>query len=86
MEQPDYHMVKYHKGIDQYLHENHEYIVFPEGGVCSYQTILDEREYSVYLFNQRYESMQAPGWYQKYLLPEFQSHWQHCQDEYQLQL
>jgi hypothetical protein len=82
MEQPDYYMVKYHKGIDQYLYENHEYNHFEYGGVCSYQTIHDEREYSVYLFNQRYKSMQTPGWYQKYLLPQFQSHFQRYQDEY----
>ena len=86
MEQPDYYMVKYHKGIDQYLHENHEYVTFSNNGVCSYQTITDEQEYNVYLFNQRYKSMQNPGWYSKYLLPQFQSHWQDCQDEYQLQL
>ena len=85
MKQPDYYMVKYNKGMDQYLYENHEHITFPEGGVCSYQTILDEREFSVYLFNQMYKSMQSLGWYSKYLLPQFVTHWQHYQDESQSQ-
>jgi hypothetical protein len=85
MKQPDYYMVKYNKGMDQYLYENHEHITFPEGGVCSYQTILDERDFSVYLFNQMYKSMQSLGWYSKYLLPQFVTHWQHYQDESQSQ-
>ena len=84
-------MVKYHKGMDQYLYENYEYNCFESslrmefGDICSYQTITDEQDFSIYLFNQRYKIMQNPGWYSKYLLPQFQSHWQDCQDEYQSQ-
>ncbi len=90
IKEPDYYMTKYHKGMDQYLSENHEYNFFEcssrmeFGNICSYQTITDELDFNVYLFNQRYKIMQNPGWYSRYLLPQFQSHWQYCQDEYQL--
>lgn len=68
IEDPDYFMVKYHKGIDQYLYENFDVSCYEEN-FCSFQTIQDNQDYSVVLFNQRYEYMQQDGWWRAYCSP-----------------
>ena len=72
-EDPEYYMLKYHLGIDQYIYENHYHKTYIQG-FCSYQTIKEECGYNIYLFNQRQEEMTKFGWWSKYLLPEFQDH------------
>ena len=64
---PDYYMVKYHKGIDQYLYENFNINCF-ETGYCSFQTIQDQQDYNVVLFNQRYEYIKQQGWWNGYTM------------------
>lgn len=66
---PDYYMIKYYRGIDQYLFENIKYNVF-SNGYCSYQTTKEEQKYSVYLFNQLHQEMKLPRWYSDYLIPQ----------------
>ena len=69
LQDPDYYMFKYNRGIDQYIYENIEYKTYTQNDrYCSYQTVLDEQNYDVYLFNQRYQDMQKDGWYNKYML------------------
>lgn len=64
----DYHQVKYYQGIDQYLYEQISPDIY-KTGFCSYQTECDDKpEYSVVLFNQRYEEMKKEPWCKKYLL------------------
>ena len=63
----DYYMLKYNKGIDQYLYELYRPKTFTKG-FCSFQTITDEKDYNIYLFNQRHEHMKSPGWWSKYFL------------------
>lgn len=66
---PEYFMLKYHLGMDQLLYENVEYKMYTEADqYCSYQTVTDEQDYKVYLFNQRYEFMKQPLWFQQYQL------------------
>lgn len=66
---PEYLMLKYEKGMDQLLYENISYKTYTQDdGYCSYQTITDEKDYSVYLFNQCYQQMLNPGWHHKFLL------------------
>ena len=68
IEQIDYNLLKYNKGIDQFIHENiNNYKLYTiEDKFCSYQTILDEQDYVVYLFNQNYKEMLKNEWYRKY--------------------
>ena len=61
-------MRKYYRGIDQYLYEVYRPRTFTEG-FCSFQTITNEEDYNVYLFNQTYEHMKSSGWWTKYFLP-----------------
>lgn len=63
----DYMLLKYYRGIDQYLHEYVKPQTFTEG-FCSFQTITKEADYDVYLFNQRHEFMKTTQWCQKYFL------------------
>ena len=70
VEDTEYYMMKYNRGIDQLLYENINYKVYGNiNDYCSYQTVTDEQDYNVYLFNQRHQSMLQPGWHQKYQLP-----------------
>lgn len=67
-EDPEYHMTKYYKGIDQFLYEqfNPKAIYY---GFNSIQTIEEEDDkYDVTLFNQRHEYMKNPGWWSKYFI------------------
>jgi hypothetical protein len=69
LEDPDYCLFKYNRGIDQYIYENVNYKTYTkDDGYCSYQTVLDEQDYAIYLFNQRYQEMQKDGWYSNYML------------------
>ena len=60
-------MREYYLGIDQYLYEVYRPKTFNEG-FCSFQTITDEKDYNIYLFNQRHEFMKSTHWCQKYFL------------------
>jgi len=68
MEQMDYYLLKYRRGMDQFIYENIDnYKLYTiEDKFCSYQTVLDEQDYVVYLFNQRNKEMLKDGWYGKY--------------------
>jgi hypothetical protein len=68
MEQMDYYLLKYRRGMDQFIYENIDnYKLYTiEDKFCSYQTVLDEQDYVVYLFNQRNKEMLNEGWYAKY--------------------
>jgi len=66
---PDYYMFKYNRGIDQYIFENFDYHTYSlEDRYCSYQTVTNEEDYAVYLFNQRYQCMKEDLWFKKYFL------------------
>lgn len=68
---PDYIMTKYYKGIDQYIYENvDDYKTFTEeDNYVSFQTVVEETEACVYLFNQRYEEFINEDWYTNYQMP-----------------
>jgi len=66
---PEYFMMKYNRGIDQFIYENIKYKLYnKEDGYCSFQTVLDEQDYSIYLFNQRNANMKNKDWYSKYFI------------------
>lgn len=73
---PEYFMLKYWKGIDQYIYENFKYIEYGlEDNYCSYQTIQPVlksaiKDYNVYLFNQNYKVLTDPE-FQSSLLGQF---------------
>lgn len=60
-------MMRYNKGMDQYLWEIHRPKTYKEG-FCSFQTVTEEEDYSVYLFNQRYQYLTHQGWWTKFQL------------------
>ena len=68
---PEMYMMKYDKGMDQYLYENIRYRLYTqEDGYCSIQTIPDKiKEYFVYLFNQNHQQMLQPGWHRTFCIP-----------------
>ena len=68
MKQMDYYLLKYRRGMDQFIYEViKDYKLYTkEDKFCSYQTILDEQDYNVYLFNQRGKEMLKDEWYAKY--------------------
>ena len=68
---PEYYMLKYNRGIDQYLHEViRPNLGFHWYGFCSYQTeTRDLPEYPVVLMNQRQEEMISSETFSEYLLP-----------------
>lgn len=66
----EYIFTKYYRGMDQYLYENVEYKTYTkEDGYVSFQTVTEETDAPVYLFNQRYENLREEGWYTKYQIP-----------------
>lgn len=68
-EDEEFCMLKYHRGIDQYIYENVKYNTYiKEDGYVSYQTVCREEDVPVYLFNQRYKFLKESGWYTKYQL------------------
>lgn len=59
----------YDRGIDQYIYEKTNYKTYSKkDNYVSYQTVLNETDAAVYLFNQRYTHMKDSGWYTKYFL------------------
>jgi hypothetical protein len=65
----EYNLIKYDRGIDQFIYENINYKIFTDPNTyCSYQTEKNHTDSQVYLFNQSHLEMKKPGWYQKYLL------------------
>ena len=65
----EYNLFKYNRGMDQYVYENTTYKTYTkEDGYCSYQTVTEEEDYPIYLFNQRYMNMKEDNWYHKYFL------------------
>lgn len=67
LKEPDIYMMKYWKGIDQYLYEIFDPATYKEGeGFCSFQTVTDEEDYAVYLYNQRFEHLKEKGWWSNY--------------------
>lgn len=67
---PEYYMLKYEKGIDQYLYENFIVETYNEQDkYCSFQTVKEKLGYDVYLFNQMFEQMKQPGWIHEFQLP-----------------
>ena len=64
-------MLKYNRGIDQFIYENIPYKTYTmKDGYCSYQTITKEKkDYIVYLFNQRYQEIKGNNWFKKYFYP-----------------
>ena len=68
---PEMFMMKYDKGMDQYLWENIDYKLFTkEDRYCSIQTVPDlSEEYSVYLFNQSHSLILQPGWHDTFCIP-----------------
>lgn len=66
-EDPDLYMVKYWKGIDEFIYKEIEHKTYDQ--VCwSYNWDQRELDYSVCLFNQTHNQMKIEPWTQKYLL------------------
>ena len=64
-----HYLFKYNRGIDQFIYENIKYKTYnKEDGYCSFQTVLDEQDYPVYLFNQRNANMKNKDWYSRYFI------------------
>ena len=65
----EFNLLKYNRGIDQYLFENVKYKTYDKNdGYCSYQTITHEENWPIYLFNQRYTEMEKDEWFRRYML------------------
>ena len=44
IEDPEYYMLRYNRGIDQFIYENTEYLTYTrEDKYCSYQTITEKK-------------------------------------------
>ena len=65
----EFNLLKYNRGIDQYIFENVDYKTYiKEDGYCSYQTVTQEEDWPIYLFNQRYTEMKKDKWFKRYML------------------
>ena len=64
MEDPDYYMVKYHKGIDEFIYKKIKYNVYDK--VCDSYNWPTDGKYPITLFNQARDQI----WKQKYSLSE----------------
>ena len=64
MEDPDYYMVKYHKGIDEFIYREIKYDTYDK--VCDSYNWPTDDEYPITLFNQAQDQI----WKQKYSLSE----------------
>lgn len=61
---------KYYRGMDQYIYENVKHDTYKEtDGYVSFQTVTEETDAPVYLFNQRYKELANKDWYTKYQIP-----------------
>ena len=73
MEDPEYYMLKYNRGIDQFLYENIEYKTYDK--VCysikDKEYDKEDTNYNICLFNQRKILMEDgwDGWWKKYFIP-----------------
>jgi hypothetical protein len=66
----EYNLLKYNRGMDQYIYQNVSYNTYTkEDGYVSFQTVTEETEAPVYLFNQRYKNLLEKNWYTKYQIP-----------------
>lgn len=66
----EYFFTKYYRGEDQYIYENAQYKTYTkEDKYVSFQTITEETDAPVYLFNQRYQELLKEDWYTKYQIP-----------------
>lgn len=67
---PEYYQLKYHRGIDQYIYENHHYQLYDR--ICySYRyNSSNNDKYNICLFNQRGNDMQLPGWWDSFTLSD----------------
>lgn len=66
----EYLFTKYYRGMDQYIHENVKYNMYSEDDrYVSFQTVTEETDASVYLFNQSHIKMIEKSWYTKYQIP-----------------
>lgn len=62
----DWYYTRFWKGIDEYLWKYFKPKLHSKGYV-SYQTEQKEKDYPVYLFNQRHQDMKKEGWWTCYL-------------------
>ena len=73
MEDPEYYMLKYNRGIDQFLYENIKYKTYDK--VCysirGKEYDDEDMNYNICLFNQRKILMEDgwDGWWKKYFIP-----------------
>jgi hypothetical protein len=65
-EDPEYWMLKYYKGIDQYIEEQIDYHVYDKSNYASINWVKDEKAYPIYLFNQQKDLLKQQGWFSKY--------------------
>ena len=72
-EDPEYYMLKYNRGIDQFLYENIEYKTYDKVCYSIKDKEYDEEDtnYNICLFNQRKILMEDgwSGWWKKYFIP-----------------
>ena len=70
MEDPEYYMLKYNRGMDQFLYENIKYNTYDK--VCysirGKEYDKEDKNYNICLFNQRKILMEDgwSGWWKKY--------------------
>ena len=69
IEDPEYYMFKYYRGIDQFIYENIKYNTYKNKSLYySFREEPKEKDASICLFNQRYEYMKNKGWWSNYFL------------------
>ena len=69
---PEYYMLKYSRGIDQFIYENIIYETYNYSYEVNSIKYLNEKKfnnYNVVLFNQSYHLMHQQGWWSSYFLP-----------------
>ena len=73
IDDPEYYMLKYNRGIDQFLYENVEYKTYDKVCYSIKDKEYDEEDmnYNICLFNQRKILMEDgwEGWWKKYFIP-----------------
>lgn len=63
---PEYWMLRYYKGMDQYIEEQVDYDVYDKANYTSINWIKDEKAYPIYLFNQQKDLLKQRDWFSKY--------------------
>ena len=69
---PEYYMLKYSRGIDQFIYENITYETYNYSYEVNSIKYLNKKKfnnYNVVLFNQSYHLMHQQGWWSSYFLP-----------------